>query len=170
MPPITFHHHHILKGLLAMSVILLTSACGGGMFKPDAQIEFRAGSSLNRDAEGLAHPVVIRICQLRDKDRFETATFEELLNQETDFLGNDDVIHQEFTLFPDSKQIIEIDIAHEEDAQYLGVMALFHKPGPDTWRVVIPLEHDHLWRKLLFQTIHKALAIDNDRIQIRRPT
>lgn len=166
--------HRVVKILLSMALVLLTPACGWSPWSsffasddPD-RLVLVSTKNLNQDDNGDAHPVVVRICQLRAKGDFETAPFEELVKRDQDRLGDEFVTCQEHSLFPASKQFVELAVDPEEEVHYLGVMALFHQPAPEAWRVMIPIPEERFWefrRRLL----HKVILIDTDTVQVREP-
>ncbi|MCG7404284.1 MULTISPECIES: type VI secretion system lipoprotein TssJ [Caballeronia] len=52
-------------------------------------VDMRARADLNPDASGHPHPVAVRVYQLKDRARFDSASFNELLHHDRSVLGRD---------------------------------------------------------------------------------
>jgi type VI secretion system protein VasD len=96
-----------------------------------------ADPNLNPDSSGQPLSVVVRIYQLKDKGRLETADYNSIWKSDRETLSEDFLDRQERIVQPDAQEILEIK-AHPM-AAYLGVVALFQNPVGDTWRKVIPI-------------------------------
>src|SRR5712692_1725217 len=66
------------------------------------KLVLEGGDKLNSDDNGIPHSVEVRIYQLKSKDRFERATWDELWNQEKNTLAEEVVERQEKTLYPNT--------------------------------------------------------------------
>jgi type VI secretion system protein VasD len=126
-----------LNALLLLSAFIL-GAFLGGCGKSEIQLSLEGTKSLNLDDSGEPLPVVLRIYQLKGKEKMEGADFISLWKNDKDLLEGDIIDRQEFTLFPDTKKVVKV--APRKEAAYLAVMALFRKPKGSHWREIIPLK------------------------------
>lgn len=112
-------------------LVLVTLSCSNKQI----HLSFVTSETLNKDNSGTAHTLVVRIYQLRNKDRLEQADFKALWKQDKDVLGDDLVDTREYTLHPDSQKLIKIE--RLEGSNYIAVMGLFRKPDErNTWRQI----------------------------------
>ncbi len=109
------------------------SGCG----KPYARITFQAYKNLNPDDSGAALPVVVWIYQLKNKERFESADFISIWQDEGEALGDDLLAKRETTVYPNSDN--QVEVQREPDARFLGLVALFRQPSGNSWRRIIPI-------------------------------
>ena len=98
-----------------------------------------AASNLNPDASGQALSVVVRIYQLKDKGRLESADYRAVWKSDKEILADDFLDRQERMIQPGAQESVEIRA--NPMAAYLGVVALFQNPTGDTWRRIIPISH-----------------------------
>lgn len=94
-------------------------------------------STVNQDDTGYSLPVLVRVYQLKGKDKFQQATFNDLWKNDKDALGDDMVNRKEITVQPDTKVELDIDLEVKRGATYLGVMALFRKHDVEGWRQIV---------------------------------
>ena len=94
-------------------------------------------STLNQDDTGYSLPVLVRVYQLKGKDRFQQATFNDLWKSDKEVLGDDLVDRKEITVQPGTKVELQIDLEVKRGATYLGVMALFRKHDVEGWRQIV---------------------------------
>jgi len=109
---------------------------------PDAQkparnvaIRLHAANKLNVDARGQPLALVARIYKLRQNAAFERAPFAAFLDADAgkQALGADLLEVKEVTLVPG--QQVELLEKVSREAGYIGVVALFHSPAPQRWRL-----------------------------------
>lgn len=134
----------------------MVSACANKQIR----MAFETSKQLNQGEGGMALPLVVRIYQLRNKDRMEQADFQSLWKQDQDVLGEDLVDRREFTLHPNSKTLIEID--RMEGAEYVAVMGLFRSPDDNrnNWRQVRLLKGWGLTRRLIqIEVFDRGMAV-----------
>lgn len=98
-------------------------------------LHVHAAPRLNVDARGRPLALLLRVYQLRQRDAFERAPQAAFLSApaERDALGADLVAVRELTLVPGQR----LDLAETlpRDAAWLGVVALFHAPAAQGWRL-----------------------------------
>lgn len=127
------------------SVAALVAACGGMGKAPelaDAQkpartvsMRLHAATKLNTDARGHSLALVARVYKLRQSAAFESAPYAAFLSPqaEREAFGADLLEVKEITLVPGQKYEVQEKVSRE--AGYIGIVALFHKPAPQRWRL-----------------------------------
>jgi type VI secretion system protein VasD len=144
---------------LAFCTFLLSGCAGGGIGAiagaaldatglrksaelPDAQkpprtvaLKLHAADNLNVNSQGQPLALVARIYKLRQNAAFERTPFAAFLDPaaERQALGADLVEVKEVTLVPGQHYEVDEQVARE--AGYLGVVALFHAPAAQRWRL-----------------------------------
>lgn len=98
-------------------------------------IRIHAAEKLNTDSRGQPLALVARIYQLRQRAAFERMPYDAVLKPEAErqALGADLLEVKEITLVPGQHYEITEKVARE--AGYLGVVALFHAPAAQRWRL-----------------------------------
>lgn len=108
--------------------------------KPPRLVALRlhAADKLNVDTKGRPLALVARIYTLRHNAAFERAPYAAFLNpqSEKEALGDDLVGVREVMLVPGQRYEASEKVARE--AGYIGVVALFHAPAAERWRVSVP--------------------------------
>lgn len=122
---------------LLLAAVLLAGCAARTAPDPTRNIPIRlhAARALNVDARGGPLAVVTRIYTLRQEAAFRQAPYEAFLNplKEKDALGADLIEVKEVTLVPGQRyEVIE---KVSRDAAFVGVVALFHSPAPQRWRL-----------------------------------
>lgn len=112
---------------------MTTAGCG----KPYTRVTLQSMEKLNLNNRGESLSVVVRIYQLKNKERLERADFLSLWQDEASVLGEDLVERNEITLYPETDKVLEV--SRKEEAIFLGVAAFFRKPSGNSWRQIIPL-------------------------------
>ncbi len=95
-----------------------------------------ATNTVNPDDSGRPLSVVVRIYQLKDKGRLESADYNSLVKSDS-ILSEDVVERQERVVQPGTQATL--DIRANPLANYVGVVALFRKPTGDGWRKIVPI-------------------------------
>lgn len=131
----------LLKGLMLVGLGLQLLACSGPMVK----LDLAANAELNPDRKGEPLPVVVRVYQLTDKGAFESATFNQLWKTDEATLGKTLLTRNEVIMNPNSNNKIEID--RNEQAKYVGVVAIFRNPIEQKWRELRELSQDFVTRR-----------------------
>jgi type VI secretion system protein VasD len=98
-------------------------------------LRLHAAPGLNADAQGRPLAVVARIYTLRQKAAFEAAPYATFLTPGADreAFGADLVEVKDVTLVPGQRYEVVEKLAR--DTAYVGVVALFHSPAPQRWRM-----------------------------------
>jgi type VI secretion system protein VasD len=134
---------NLFLGTAAMAILL--AGCGGARKVPelaDAQkpartvnVRLHAASKLNTDARGQSLALVARLYKLRQSAAFESAPYAAFLSPQAEqaAFGADLLEVKEITLLPGQKYEVQEKVSRE--AGYIGIVALFHKPAPQRWRL-----------------------------------
>jgi type VI secretion system protein VasD len=101
------------------------------------QVAINAASKVNTDTGGESLSVVVRIYQLKDKGRMESADYNAIWKSDKETLSDDLLERQERVIQPGTQELLEIQ--PNASASCLGIVALFRNPSGDAWRKVIPL-------------------------------
>jgi type VI secretion system protein VasD len=111
---------------------------------PEAQLPPRnvalrlhAAKRLNVDARGQPLALLVRVYKLRQRTAFDQAPYSAFLSPqlEREALGADLLEVRELTLVPG--QQLELNEKLSREAGWVGVVALFHSPQPQGWRLAI---------------------------------
>ena len=126
--------HLLLLIPLGLSLTLLA-----GCPKQPAKISvvLNAAATVNPDTSGQALSVVVRIYQLKDKGRLESADYNAIWKSDKETLSDDLLERQERIVQPGTQEMLEIQT--NPMANYLAAVALFRNPSGDTWRKIIPI-------------------------------
>jgi type VI secretion system protein VasD len=148
----------LLPGLFAAGLL---AACAGGSGPspaglleaaglrkpppvPEAQLPPRnvalrlhAAKRLNVDARGQPLALLVRVYKLRQRTAFEQAPYAAFLSpqSERESFGADLLEVKELTLVPG--QQVELNEKLSREAGWLGVVALFHAPQAQGWRLAV---------------------------------
>lgn len=98
-------------------------------------LKLHASSKLNVDAKGRPLALVTRIYKLRQNAAFERAPYDTFLHprKEKDAFGADLLDVKEVMLIPGQRYEVVEKVSQE--AYFVGVVALFHAPAPQRWRL-----------------------------------
>lgn len=117
--------------ILVGAFMILLSACGRSV-----NVELDARQQLNLDQNGRSLPVLIKVYELRDKSRFEQASFDGLWQQSKETLGSDLLAEQSITVLPGAHKKVNLPV--ESKTNYIGFVAVFRKKNQNYWRVLEP--------------------------------
>lgn len=105
--------------------------------KPPREVAIRlhAGANLNADADGRGLALVARLYKLRQSAAFERAPYDSFLDarREREVLGADLLEVKELLLLPGQRYEVREKVSRE--AYFIGVVALFHTPAAQRWRL-----------------------------------
>lgn len=146
------------RAFIPLGMVCLLSACGGGGSlvgnaleatglrkpapPPEAQqgprnvaLHLHAAPRLNVDARGKPLALLVRVYKLRQRTAFAQAPYAAFLSPDAEraALGGDLIDVRELTLVPGQR--LDLDDTLPRDAGYVGVVALFHAPARQGWRL-----------------------------------
>lgn len=93
-----------------------------------------ASSRLNPGDKGEALATVVRLYQIKGREKITGASFDEMLDRDKETLGDDLLGVQEMTINPG--ETLRPAVIRNPEAGYLAAVALFRKPGAAGWRAV----------------------------------
>ena len=108
------------------------------------RLAFTSTKALNQNDSGEPLAVVVRVYQLKGKDRFQQARFTDLWKNDKELLEGDLLERKELTMHPDSETLLDFDLDVKHGAAFFGVMALFRKPDGTLWKELVPAESSSL--------------------------
>ncbi|OSI10327.1 type VI secretion system lipoprotein TssJ [Neisseria canis] len=101
------------------------------------KIDLIARHALNQNERGQSLSTVVRIYQLQDKQKFESALYRDLLNQDKTTLGDDLLEDKEVIIRPG--EAIAVDSEIHKDMDYVGVVVFFNRTDDEQdWKMLIP--------------------------------
>ena len=98
------------------------------------RVGIRASDRLNPGENGESLSTTVRVYQLKDAGKLESATLEQILDNDRAVLADDLVSVSELTLYPG--ETATPSIGRREGGAYLAVVAFFRHPSGSAWRVV----------------------------------
>jgi type VI secretion system protein VasD len=131
---------------------LLLSACGAWQAVSDASsdayhavfykqikvlnIDLSARGALNPDDAGRATSVAVRVYQLKDRKMFDGASYEDLLKNDRNVLGQELRSSMASVLNPGASASLSQPM--QADTKYVAIVAFYRNPGDgDGWKYVI---------------------------------
>lgn len=106
-------------------------------------LDFTAREALNtdpRESNSLSEPVVVRVCQLKDRKTFDKTIYQQLLQDGDTILKADLLASRDVVMKPGGDA--NLNMPMEADAQFVAVVGLFRQPDMvnNTWKLVIERE------------------------------
>lgn len=126
----------IIRSLVLIVLILLVTSCGGG--PQIINFSLMCGENCNNN-----NAVVIKIFQLKNAEKFRHASFESLIRNPDEQLGDDLVPNTKLEKMMIPNETYEIkNIEIKQDASFIAVIGDFHSPAQDGWKQLIPIDSD----------------------------
>lgn len=119
-------------GILCLIALMLCMGCSSDTKK--WRVQLVPTNAINQDDAGAPLPVVVRVYQLKGKERFQQATFKALWKGDKEVLGEDLVDRKELIVYPEKKADLYIDLDVKHGATHIGIMGLFRQPQVEGWR------------------------------------
>ena len=158
-----------LNAAFNLSVLLImlimggvTVGCGSGV--KDVRVTLLPTNRLNPDESGAPLSVIVRVYQLRNRERFERADFRALWKNDEKVLEGDLLERKEITVYPEAKTSVELQVDQKKGVQFLGIMALFRKPEGEQWRQVTSSDVSS-W--IPFKTPTVKLILDEHKVKLK---
>lgn len=132
--------HRTIISLLVFAA--LASACANTARpscdpQENANLRIEATDRLNPDEEGRPLPTIVRIYQLANIGTMETATFEEIWQNDEETLGEAFLGKDEVWIYPDSR--IGRQFERNPDANFIVGVAIVRRPTGVSWRTILEL-------------------------------
>ena len=148
--------------LIMLIIGSVTVGCGSGV--KDVRVTLLPTNRLNPDESGAPLSVIVRVYQLRNRERFERADFRALWKNDEKVLEGDLLERKEITVYPETKNSVELQIDQKKGVQFLGIMALFRKPEGELWRQVTSSDVSS-W--IPFKTPTVKLILDEHKLKLK---
>lgn len=124
--------------IVMLACTLLAVGCAS---KPlDYPVRSTGDKVINRDENGNALSVVVRMYQLKERKAFARLTLDELSSGRSDeeLLGDEFISRNEVVVVPGQRAINAAQLL--ADTRFVGIVAMFRQPDLDHWRYLIPAE------------------------------
>jgi type VI secretion system protein VasD len=128
------------------------------------RVVLQSTPQLNPGEEGAPRSVLMRVYQLRSRDKFEQGSFRELWKEDEKFLADAVLERKEVTLYPESKVAVDLEVDNKKGAQFLGVVALFRKPEGDAYKKVFSSQ---ISSYIPFRTPTAKLIVDRGSVKLK---
>jgi len=152
----------IYRAIMIVTSIMLITACAA---KPPEDIvvkgSLQAVDNVNPDAKGRASPLVVKIFQLKSKDKFESADFFPLFDQADATLGEDLLAVEDQMLAPGELRSYEGKF--DPATRYIGVIAAYRDINQAHWKDIIEMPEKSLVKFLKKRVVKidaQSLAIN----------
>jgi type VI secretion system VasD/TssJ family lipoprotein len=97
-------------------------------------ISVTASTRLNPGDKGEALATVVRLYQVKTREKITAASFDEMLDRDKETLGDDLLAMQELTIAPGDS--VKPQLVRNADAGYIAAVALFRQPAAGGWRAL----------------------------------
>src|SRR6185369_1499938 len=98
------------------------------------KINLKASPQINPGEKGEPLATVIRIYQLKQTNKLQSASFDDLLDHDKDVLQDEMVSMTEVTINPGDS--VDPPVTRSPEAGYVAAVALFRRPAGNTWRAM----------------------------------
>lgn len=147
-----------MKNILILTVLFFTlqlTGCGGG--PQTINLNLHCNENCNND-----NAVVIKIYQLKNAEKFRHASFESLMRNPEELLGDDIIPNTkvEKLLVPNETHVFN-NIELKNEASFVGILGDFHSPAADGWKQIIPINQELKNIKLTILENSLSVVIDN---------
>lgn len=150
-----------VQALLSLVLATLLMSCAS---KPPEDIVVRgtlnAAEDLNPAADGRASPLMVKIFQLKSRDKFASADIFPLLDQAEAALGADLLSVQEIMLTPGETRTYAGKFAPE--ARYIGVVGAYRDSNQARWKDTVEMPGKSLLKFLK----RRAIVVDAQSLAI----
>jgi type VI secretion system protein VasD len=122
------------------------------------KLDLTAREAINPDERGHALSVVVRVYQLRDGKAFARASYEQLLSQDRETLGDEMLARHDLLLRPGAS--VSLNAAVEPNTSQIAVVALFRQPAPPAiWRVSMSVKELDNQKAARLELVDKQILI-----------
>lgn len=136
-----------LKNIGIAGLVILLSACASG--PPEDVVlkgSLEAVATVNPDVQGRPSPLVIKIYQLKARDKFELAGFFELFDQAEATLGADMLGVEDIMMTPGEFRPYEGAV--DPGTRFIGVVGAYRDINQAQWRAVVPVPEKNILKFL----------------------
>jgi type VI secretion system protein VasD len=126
------------RALAVISLLTMLAACAS---KPPEDVVLKgsvqAVQNVNPDSEGRPSPLVIKVFQLKAKDKFESADFFPLFDEAQATLGADMLAVEEMMLAPGDFRPYEGKF--DPQTRFIGVIAAYRDINQAKWKTILEM-------------------------------
>ncbi len=141
--------NHRMRGWIVVAMSLAAFGCAhapapapkqdvASCKQPTVLVSLAATDKVNPALDGRGRPVQIRLYVLKSDAQLQTATFDEVWQNESKAFGEDLLKSQGLTVFPQETKTVSV--APVAGARNLAVIALFREPQGKNWFVSYQLD------------------------------
>jgi len=129
-----------IKTTLLLIIVLATSGCSimGGTEPETINVMLIASETLNQNIEKRSSPVVLRIYQLSQIDKFNNSDFFALYENDKSILAEDITYREEFEVKPGQSTTIPLEI--NLDTKFIAVLAAFRDLDKAQWKSILEID------------------------------
>jgi len=100
-------------------------------------LDFTPRSAVNIDGAQTPLATMVRVYQLKDRQAFDVADYQMLLNNASTVLQGDILASRSLLVMP--KGSVSLNMPMDENAQFVAVVGLFNRPNlkDNSWRLVL---------------------------------
>ncbi|MDR6410499.1 UNVERIFIED_ORG: type VI secretion system protein VasD [Burkholderia sp. 1595] len=114
------------------------------------------GAALNPDDANRPYSVAVRVYQLKDRKRFDAASYDDLLKDDQTVLAED--LQASIATVVNPGAAASVSQPMRRDTQYVAVVAFYRKPDANgTWRRVVQRKHLSADAPLKFDLVENEL-------------
>ena len=163
-------------GVFAGLVLSGFSGCGGPKLstgereKLPIPLEITLGAleNVNPTPDGRPSPIVVRVFELANETRFQTADYFELMAQGSVSLEGDVLSSEEHILIPGEVRVVRKKATLQ--SKFLGIVAGYSNTS-SVWRAITPLPEPYLagrlWTNTVSPTMRLFVVLDKNGVIIR---
>ncbi len=128
----------IVRAIVITAILAVLGACAS---KPPEDVTLKgslqAVEDVNPDSNGRASPLVVKIYQLKSKDKFDLADFFPLFDQAEATLGADMLAVEDIMLTPGEYRSYEGEF--DPQTRYIGVVAAYRDIHQAQWKDLVEM-------------------------------
>ncbi|ORC49960.1 type VI secretion system-associated lipoprotein [Burkholderia sp. A27] len=114
------------------------------------------GAALNPDDANRPYSVAVRVYQLKDRKRFDAASYDDLLKNDQTVLADD--LQASIATVVNPGPAASVSQPMRRDTQYVAVVAFYREPDANgTWRRVVQRKHLSADAPLKFDLVENEL-------------
>ena len=135
-----------LASIIAVSGLVAACAASGPPEDVVIKGTLQATETVNPDAQGRPSPIVVKVFQLKARDKFELADFFALFDSAEATLGADVLAVEDVMMTPG--EVRPYEGAFDPTTRYVGVIGAYRDINQAQWRAVVPMPEKNLLKFL----------------------
>lgn len=122
------------------------------------KLDLSAHNNLNLSSSETPLPVVVKIYELTELNKFEQASFIKLWRNQNTALGETLVSHREITIQPGESLQLQLSNI-KKDSKYLAICAMFRIPEDKKWYKIVEIKNSSLIRTIKLKLNHNSIEL-----------